>query len=592
MDEVEINTDDSSSATVPAAAPDEPETGPNIDRRDWYISDYDPKTCQELSVEEEVQRLQYLKSLEILDRPYCDWYNIRTGIAANITLTPWSCISLIDVARSWIFAGNDTFLSWLGDSRSLPRTKVICGHVVLLKGEEAPPSSEETALTCVDSTALVVPDAKEDPRFCTFPAVLSDNIRFYAGVPLLTSPDPQDPAGKPRQIGVLCVMDQKPRPGGLSSTQKRLLVELARIIMVQIEGEQKCRDEALREAILRRKSLSAVPDHHLLQIGSHRTSEQPALERKRSLSVGAEMSADAEVSLACETMPVSYAHETTAQAANACVSASDDDSSSSVQDPSSRGGGWRESLVLQARKTDKRQRTSALFHSKLSVVDLVRCFQLAESALPEGDNKVLYAVAPGTESLDMLVRSNAQVFRAALAAFHCTLDPNRVGPILVRIGATTSGELNGGCLPSKSSQPNPAEKTHLVVQLQATNDMTPGRIKPRNDFHHASPQICGSCNVIASSNRIPGNEPCLLSNGSQGPREEFSADESNGSGGAKFSMASSLALLASCTRELRGQHGCTFRHSQEEGDPEGMQSESVIWFSVPFEHAPAGAFCG
>ncbi len=73
---------------------------------------------------------------------------------------------------------------------------------------------------------MVVTDAKLDPRFLQNPMVTGDpHIRFYAGVPLVTSDG--------HALGALCVLDPSPKP--ISTDQLAGLQELAGLAMDQIE---------------------------------------------------------------------------------------------------------------------------------------------------------------------------------------------------------------------------------------------------------------------------------------------------------------------------------------------------------------------
>jgi diguanylate cyclase (GGDEF)-like protein len=73
---------------------------------------------------------------------------------------------------------------------------------------------------------LVVPDARQDPRFCTNPLVTTDpKICFYAGTPL------QSRDG--HNLGTLCVIDRLPRH--FSANQVKLLEELAQLVLRELE---------------------------------------------------------------------------------------------------------------------------------------------------------------------------------------------------------------------------------------------------------------------------------------------------------------------------------------------------------------------
>ena len=68
---------------------------------------------------------------------------------------------------------------------------------------------------------LIVPDATKDDRFKDNALVTGGpEIRFYAGVPLLT------PEGE--KVGSFCIIDTKPRPNGLTAFQISQLEMFAR----------------------------------------------------------------------------------------------------------------------------------------------------------------------------------------------------------------------------------------------------------------------------------------------------------------------------------------------------------------------------
>jgi GAF domain-containing protein len=77
----------------------------------------------------------------------------------------------------------------------------------------------------------VVPDLTADPRFERNPLVTAaGGLRFYAGALLET------PEGLP--LGTVCVLDNKPRPGGVTERQARALEALASQTMAQLEARR------------------------------------------------------------------------------------------------------------------------------------------------------------------------------------------------------------------------------------------------------------------------------------------------------------------------------------------------------------------
>lgn len=166
-------------------------------------------------------RLQVLRSFEILDSAEEQGYDDFTRIASLVCGVPISLISLIDESRQW-------FKSKIGIAASeTPREISFCGHAIL------------------QNDVFVVRDTLEDPRFADNPLVVGDpNIRFYAGVPLVTD------AGY--ALGTLCVIDSVPRV--ITPEQEEILKRLGRQVMARIETLKTLHElqasEAFRTAIL------------------------------------------------------------------------------------------------------------------------------------------------------------------------------------------------------------------------------------------------------------------------------------------------------------------------------------------------------
>ena len=152
--------------------------------------------------EQEEERLEALRDYKILDTPDEREYDDLVALASQICDVPIALISLIDSNRQW-------FKAKVGlEARETSRDVSFCAHAIL------------------NDDMLVIQDALADSRFATNPLVTcAPNIRFYAGMPLLT------PAGL--ALGTLCVIDHEPRE--LGAAQISALESLAHQVVTQME---------------------------------------------------------------------------------------------------------------------------------------------------------------------------------------------------------------------------------------------------------------------------------------------------------------------------------------------------------------------
>ena len=149
----------------------------------------------------EQQRLQTLRSLDLLDTEPEERFDRIIRMAARLFNMPITIFSLIDRDRLW-------FKSRLGwGPPEYPRAESICAHTIL------------------SDDMLIVPNPADDARFAGIPALQGPTpIRFYAGVPV-KAPDRAT-------IGTLCVADTRPRR--LDAAQRALLADLAATIESEV----------------------------------------------------------------------------------------------------------------------------------------------------------------------------------------------------------------------------------------------------------------------------------------------------------------------------------------------------------------------
>ncbi len=147
-------------------------------------------------------RIDFIKSLNILDTPAEDRFNRITRIACQLLNVPISLVSIVDQKRQWFKSSEGLPVS------ETPREHAFCAHAIL---SDAP---------------LIVEDATRDTRFCDNPLVTgAPNIRFYAGFPLTFAGD--------IRVGTLCAIDTEPRT--LSAREMEIMVDLR----AMVESEMK-----------------------------------------------------------------------------------------------------------------------------------------------------------------------------------------------------------------------------------------------------------------------------------------------------------------------------------------------------------------
>ncbi len=153
----------------------------------------------------EAQKIETLSQYKILDTLPEQTFDDFTRLAAQICKTPIALVTLINHNQQW-FQSN-----FGGAVTQSDREIAFCTYTIL------------------QPEGLVVADALADERFATNPMVISEpHIRFYAGVPLITS--------QGYVLGTLCIMDYVPRE--LHYEQLEALRALSRQAIARVELQQ------------------------------------------------------------------------------------------------------------------------------------------------------------------------------------------------------------------------------------------------------------------------------------------------------------------------------------------------------------------
>ena len=157
--------------------------------------------------EDEDERIEFLRSLNILDSPSEESFERITNTAKSVFNVPIALVSLVDTERQW-------FKSKVGlNVCETHRDYAFCAHAILPKVPKV----------------FIVPDATKDDRFRFSPLVLgAPFIRFYAGAPLVFREK-----DKIIKLGTLCIIDTQPRC--FSHQQTLLLETLARLVVAEIQ---------------------------------------------------------------------------------------------------------------------------------------------------------------------------------------------------------------------------------------------------------------------------------------------------------------------------------------------------------------------
>lgn len=155
------------------------------------------------SSQDEQQRLQALKELQILDMSQDEILNKITSLTCKLLDMPTSLVTLITADRQLIKAKTNFPLD------ETDKEDAFCLHTLNHDG------------------VLVCPDTQLDARFRHLPlANAAQPLRFYAGAPLNTASGVA--------IGSLCVIDYQPRAFTLA--QCRTLQEMATVVMALLQS--------------------------------------------------------------------------------------------------------------------------------------------------------------------------------------------------------------------------------------------------------------------------------------------------------------------------------------------------------------------
>ena len=171
---------------------------------------------------DEKERLASLRRYSILDTPPEAAFDRITALAARLFEVPAALITLVDEKRQWFKSCQGAYQDHLPAETS--REIAFCTHTIL---------SEE---------ALIVEDARLDPRFADNPLVTGEmGLRFYAGAPLIMADG--------SALGSLCLLDFQPR--SFSASQRQSLQDLAVSVVTEMELRRTLAESSESERLYR-----------------------------------------------------------------------------------------------------------------------------------------------------------------------------------------------------------------------------------------------------------------------------------------------------------------------------------------------------
>lgn len=155
---------------------------------------------------DEASRQRVLESFDVLETQQAVFEHV-VQVASVVCATPIALVSLVDRDRLYFMARAGL------DVEEVPCERSLCNYAIR-----------------TPTRMLEVRDASTDPRFADSPLITgAPGIRFYAGVPLLTSDGVA--------IGTLCVIDRQPRV--LTESQRVALESLAQITIELLESRRR-----------------------------------------------------------------------------------------------------------------------------------------------------------------------------------------------------------------------------------------------------------------------------------------------------------------------------------------------------------------
>jgi two-component sensor histidine kinase len=192
----------------------------------------------------EAPRLAALHRFGVPDAPLDPALDDFVRIAAHVCAAPIALVGLVDKDRVWFAA--ETGLG----VQEAPLDNSVCAHAI--QGTD---------------DMLIVPDLAQDRRFNQNPLIANGpKLRFYAGAVLKTQ------EGLP--LGTMCVLDDKPRPGGLTEQQAFTLQALARQVMAQLELRRSLRQRTeawvANDAVIGQLDAMLAEKDLLMQEAHHR----------------------------------------------------------------------------------------------------------------------------------------------------------------------------------------------------------------------------------------------------------------------------------------------------------------------------------